>query len=59
MELISPRVKSENHVTVAQGGPALLSNRTISGCTEMPEVGARKTDSDVNMVVDTSQGGEI
>lgn len=59
MELISPRLKSDNHGAVAQGGHAFLSNRAISGCTEMPEVGTRQIDgSDINMVVETSQGGE-
>ncbi|PON91107.1 Splicing factor-like protein [Trema orientale] len=58
MELVSPGVKSENHGTVAQGGHAFLSNRAISGCSEMPEVGTRKVDgSDINMVMDASQGG--
>lgn len=58
MELVSPRVTSENHATAAQGGHPFQSNRAVSGGTEMSEVGLRKADGgDVNMVVDPSHGG--
>lgn len=60
MELVSPRVTSENHGTAAQGGHPFQSNRAVSGGTEMSEVGLRKADGgDVNMVVDPSHGGDM
>lgn len=60
MELVSPRIKPDNHATTAQGGYSFQSNWAVSGCVEMPEVGVRKVDGyENNMVLDPSQGGDI
>ena len=58
-ELVSPRMKPDNHINTAQGGYSFQSNWAVSGSTEMPEIGARKVDGYENkVVVDPSQGGD-
>ncbi|KAF3952947.1 hypothetical protein CMV_021559 [Castanea mollissima] len=57
-ELVSPRMKPDNHMNTAQGGYSFQSNWAVSGSTEMPEIGARKVDGyDNKAVIDPSQGG--
>lgn len=57
-ELVSPRMKPDNHINTAQGGYSFQSNWAVSGSTEMPEIGVRKVDGyDNKVVVDPSQGG--
>ncbi|KAK9271180.1 hypothetical protein L1049_026769 [Liquidambar formosana] len=58
LELVSPRIKPENHGTTVQTGHAFQSSWAVSGCTDMSEVGERKVDCfDNNIMVDPSQGG--
>ncbi|KAI5354344.1 hypothetical protein L3X38_007239 [Prunus dulcis] len=59
MELVSPRVKSENQGNSVQSGYTFQSNRAVTGSTEMLEAGTQKVDGyDNNIaVVDPSQGG--
>jgi hypothetical protein len=60
MELVSPRIKPDNHANTAQGGYSFQSNWAVSSCVEMSEVGVRKVDGyENNMVLDPSQGGDI
>lgn len=57
MELVSPRINSENHTSGIQGAPLLQSNWHFPGSTEMSEVGARKPDGYDNLSQDPHQGG--
>ena len=60
LELVSPRVKLENHGSTLQNGHEFKFNWVVCGSTEMPEVGVRKTDgNDNSMVVGLSSGGDI
>lgn len=59
VELVSPRITSENHGTVAQGVHPFQSNRPVSGSIKIPEVGVQKFDgSDNKTALDPSQGGD-
>ncbi|KAF8410212.1 hypothetical protein HHK36_002734 [Tetracentron sinense] len=53
-ELVSPRVKLENRGTTMQSGHAFQSNWTVSGYTDMLEVGGRNVEN-VDMVANLSQ----
>ncbi|KAG5121276.1 hypothetical protein JHK84_039616 [Glycine max] len=59
MELVSPRINSENHTSGIQGAPLLQSNWHFPGSTEMSEVGARKPDGYDNLSQDPHQGGNV
>ncbi|XP_043714371.1 uncharacterized protein LOC122662720 [Telopea speciosissima] len=57
LELISPRIKVENHVTSVQDAQPFQSSWSVSGCTDRLEVGTRKIDDgfESNMGGDLSQ----
>ncbi|KAG2699014.1 hypothetical protein I3843_07G173000 [Carya illinoinensis] len=56
MELVSPRMKLDNHANTVHCGYSFQSNWAVSG--EMPEVGGRKVDGyDSSAGLDPSQGG--
>ncbi|KAM5565834.1 hypothetical protein ABKV19_019723 [Rosa sericea] len=58
MELVSPRVKSENQGNSVQSGYMFQSNRAVTGSTEMLEAGTRRVDAyDSNLAVNSTQGG--
>ncbi|KAF5740620.1 hypothetical protein HS088_TW11G00697 [Tripterygium wilfordii] len=59
VELVSPRMKSDNYGTMAQGGSLIQSSWAVSNCTEMPQVGAKIVGGYDNMIVDSSQGGGL
>ncbi|XP_044511417.1 uncharacterized protein LOC123229572 isoform X2 [Mangifera indica] len=56
MELVSPRVISENHGTGVQGGHSFQSNWSVSTCAEIPEAGVRKIDGNMACLPITTQG---
>ncbi|XWS24124.1 hypothetical protein CRYUN_Cryun28dG0073900 [Craigia yunnanensis] len=58
MELVSPKLRVENHGAAAPGAHPFQSNWPASGCTEMPEGGVRKVDGyDNNLIADPEPGG--
>lgn len=60
MELVSPKLRVENHGTSAPGAHPFQSNLPHSGCTDMPEGGVRKFDGyDNNLIADPAQGGNV
>lgn len=59
MELVSPRINSENHTGGIQGAPLPQSNWHFPGSREMSEVGARKPDAYDNLSQDPHQGGSV
>ncbi|XP_042493488.1 uncharacterized protein LOC122073053 isoform X2 [Macadamia integrifolia] len=54
-ELISPRIKVENHVTSVQDAQSFQSSWSISGCTDRLEVGTRKIDDGF----ESKMGGDL
>ncbi|BAT82599.1 hypothetical protein LR48_Vigan07g265500 [Vigna angularis] len=59
MELVSPRINSENHTSGIQSAPLPHSNWHFPGSREMSEVGARKPDGYDNLSQDPHQGGNV
>ncbi|RDY10195.1 hypothetical protein CR513_05326, partial [Mucuna pruriens] len=59
MELVSPRINSENHTSGMQGAPLPQSNWNFPGSREISEVGARKSDGYDNLSQDPHQGGNV
>ncbi|KAL1315539.1 uncharacterized protein [Arachis hypogaea] len=59
MELVSPRTNSQNHSSGIHRAPPPQSNWHFPGSSNMPEVGARKTDGYDNVSLDTHQGANI
>ncbi|XP_027330280.1 uncharacterized protein LOC113846343 isoform X2 [Abrus precatorius] len=59
MELVSPRINSENHTIGVHGAPLSQSNWHFPGSREMSEVGARKPDGYDNLSLDPHQGGNV
>lgn len=59
MELVSPRINSENHTGGIQGAPLPQSNWHFPGSREMSEVRARKPDAYDNLSQDPHQGGNV
>ena len=59
MELVSPRIISENHTSGMQSAPLPHSNWHFPGSREMSEVGARKPDGYDNLSQDPHQGGSV
>ncbi|XP_021284923.1 uncharacterized protein LOC110417061 [Herrania umbratica] len=58
MELVSPKLRGENHGTAAPVTHPYQSNWPAPGCTDMPEGGLRKVDGyDNNLIADHTQGG--
>ena len=59
-ELVSPKLRVENHGTAAPGAHPFQSNWPASGCTFMPEGGVRKIDGyDNHLIADPVQGGNV
>ncbi|XVE55772.1 hypothetical protein DITRI_Ditri03aG0184200 [Diplodiscus trichospermus] len=58
MELVSPKLRVENHGTAAPVAHPFQPNWPASGCTDMPEGGVRKADGyENNLMPDPAQGG--
>ncbi|KAK8678596.1 hypothetical protein V6N13_144092 [Hibiscus sabdariffa] len=60
MELVSPKLRVENHGTPASGALPFQSNWPPPGCTDMPEGVVRKVDGyDNHLIADPAQGGGV
>ncbi|KAK8646680.1 hypothetical protein V6N13_120460 [Hibiscus sabdariffa] len=58
MELVSPKLRMENHGTPVPGAHPFPSNWPPPGCSDMPEGVVRKVDGyDNHLIADPAQGG--
>ncbi|KAK8642674.1 hypothetical protein V6N13_012011 [Hibiscus sabdariffa] len=60
MELVSPKLRMENHGTPVPGAHPFPSNWPPPGCSDMPEGVVRKVDGyDNHLIADPAQGGGV